>query len=295
MSRLEELSQRLESADDMRSIVRVMKTMSLVSITQSQHAARRLRAYSEIIDRGLHAVMMAAPGLAETSRSLGPAASMGLVAFGSEQGLCGRFNEILAERVRQRIREHSGAVALLAVGTRGGQRLEAMGHAPDTVILQPASVGGLTVMAEAAVLTIDGWQSTNKIESVEVVFNRETEQGGVEAVVETLLPIDQRALDQIAARRWPSRQLPTFDAEARRVFSPLVRERMFTALMRAGAEAMAAEHTTRLSAMQAAEKNIAGKVGELQALYRHERQDAITNELMDIVAAYETLAGEEDG
>lgn len=290
MSRLEELNQRLASAGDMRSIVRVMKTLSMVSITQYQHAARRLRTYSEVIDRSLHAVMLAAPAVAETSRSLHAEAPLGLIAFGSEQGLCGRFNDIAAERVIQRVREQTSYVPLLAVGARGGQRLEALGHPPDTVLIQPASVSGLTAMAEAALLTIDQWQSSHGIERVEIVFNVETAHGGVKAVVETLLPIDQSELQRISSRPWPSRQLPTFDGAAPDTFSPLVRERLFAALMRAGAEAMAAEHAMRLSAMQAAEKNIAGKVTELQALYQHERQDAITNELMDIVAAYETLA-----
>ena len=61
------------------------------------------------------------------------------------------------------------------------------------------------------------------------------------------------------------------------------------ALMRAGAESLAAEHATRLSAMQAAERNISDNVDELQGRFRHERQEAITNELMDIVAAYQSV------
>ncbi len=295
MSRLEELNQKLTSTGDMRSIVQVMKALSMVSITQYQHAARRLRSYSEVIDRSLHAVMLAAPGVVEASRSLHAVAPFGIIAFGSEQGLCGRFNEIAAERVIEKIGDEAGSVPLLVVGTRGAQRLEALGYTPDTVLIQPASVGGLTAMAEAALLAIDDWQASRGTERVEIVFNVETAQGRVEARRETLLPIDQSELQRISAKPWPSRQVPTFDGAAEDIVSPLVRERFFAALMRAGAEALAAEHAMRLSAMQAAEKNIAGKVIELQALYRHERQDEITNELMDIVAAYETLADAEDG
>ena len=79
------------------------------------------------------------------------------------------------------------------------------------------------------------------------------------------------------------------DGPTEQVLSAFIRERLYTSLMRAGAESLAAEHATRLSAMQAAERNISDNVDELQGRFRHERQEAITNELMDIVAAYQSV------
>ncbi len=43
--------------------------------------------------------------------------------------------------------------------------------------------------------------------------------------------------------------------------------------------------------MQAAEKNIEERLDELNAQFHHERQRSITEELLDIVAGSEALAG----
>ncbi|MEZ5906863.1 MAG: F0F1 ATP synthase subunit gamma, partial [Geminicoccaceae bacterium] len=49
------------------------------------------------------------------------------------------------------------------------------------------------------------------------------------------------------------------------------------------------EHATRLAAMQAAERNIEERLGEMNAEYRHKRQDSITEELLDLVSGFEAL------
>jgi F-type H+-transporting ATPase subunit gamma len=55
---------------------------------------------------------------------------------------------------------------------------------------------------------------------------------------------------------------------------------------------MASENAARLLSMQSAEKNIDERIEELNALYRSERQNAITSELLDIVSGFEALREE---
>ncbi len=77
-----------------------------------------------------------------------------------------------------------------------------------------------------------------------------------------------------------------------RLFSALVREHLFIALYRAFAESVATENASRLASMQAAEKNIQNHLSGLTGQYHRSRQQTITEELLDIVAGFETLAGE---
>jgi F-type H+-transporting ATPase subunit gamma len=74
-----------------------------------------------------------------------------------------------------------------------------------------------------------------------------------------------------------------------RLFSALMRQYLFVSLSRACAESLASENASRLAAMQGAEKNIDERLTELQALFRQQRQMAITAELLDIVAGVEAL------
>ena len=73
------------------------------------------------------------------------------------------------------------------------------------------------------------------------------------------------------------------------LFSALVREHLFVSIFRAAAESTASEHATRLASMQAAERNIQEHLQEMTGAFRRQRQQAITEELLDVVAGFETL------
>lgn len=291
MAGIEELRERIDSAEDLQSIVRVMKTLSAVSITQYQHAARRLRAYQEVVDRGLHAVMM--QGALERFEEPSVASPAGVIVFGSDQGLCGRFNEIVVSRALKWRKAHGHGGPVLVVGARGASRLAADGVVAEPVLPQPGSVSGLSHLAQSILIIIDDWRAKRSVEKVVTVFNAEASSAGVRSCVEVVMPMSREVLAEIGGRAWPSRQRPGFDGALRDVFPALIRERLYALVMRAGAESLAAEHSARLSAMQAADKNITERVEELQGDFRRERQDQITNELMDIVSAYQSMLSEQ--
>lgn len=60
-------------------------------------------------------------------------------------------------------------------------------------------------------------------------------------------------------------------------------------LYRACAESLKSENTSRLAAMQTAEKNISERLTELNMQFNQQRQTTITEELLDIVAGFEAL------
>jgi F-type H+-transporting ATPase subunit gamma len=81
-----------------------------------------------------------------------------------------------------------------------------------------------------------------------------------------------------------------FTMEAARLFRAVIRQYLFGGVYRAAAESLAAEHASRLAAMQAAERSIDERLDELRAELRRRRQEAITEELLDIVAGVEASA-----
>jgi hypothetical protein len=66
----------------------------------------------------------------------------------------------------------------------------------------------------------------------------------------------------------------------------------FVSLFRARAKSQASEHASRLAAMQSAERNLDERLGEVTGAYRRARQDAITAELLDVVAGFEAIAAD---
>jgi F-type H+-transporting ATPase subunit gamma len=78
-----------------------------------------------------------------------------------------------------------------------------------------------------------------------------------------------------------------------RLFSSLIRQFLFVSLYRAFAESLASENASRLASMQGAERNIEERLIELNTQFHQQRQMSITEELLDIVAGFETLTSKE--
>ena len=90
---------------------------------------------------------------------------------------------------------------------------------------------------------------------------------------------------------WPSRSLPTFSMDHDQLFTRLLRQYLFVTLFRACAESQASEHTSRLSAMQSAQRNLDDRLEEVTLAFRRARQGVITAELLDLAAGYEAITG----
>ncbi|MDB9337432.1 F0F1 ATP synthase subunit gamma, partial [Nodularia spumigena] len=103
------------------------------------------------------------------------------------------------------------------------------------------------------------------------------------------LPVDPNWLKNLEKKAWSTPVLPTFTMNENQLFSALIRQYLFISLYLALAESLASENASRLSSMQAAEKNIEERLSDFNADYRRQRQSSITAELLDIVSGFEAL------
>ena len=72
----------------------------------------------------------------------------------------------------------------------------------------------------------------------------------------------------------------------------LIREYLIISLFRACAESLASENASRLAAMERADQNINELLETLHATFHRLRQAGIDEELFDVVAGFEALAGQ---
>jgi F-type H+-transporting ATPase subunit gamma len=309
MATLEELGRRLETTEDLQSIVRTMKALAAVSIRQYEKAADALAEYDRTVTLGLLALITAeGRGAARpsTGDDGGPAA---LVVVGSDHGLCGRFNEQAADTAAARHRDlrrgddGAGPVPVLAIGARVEARLDALGLTPAHSLPLPGSAAGLSEAVTDIVLVLERWQEESGIRRIELIHNERGEDAPARPTRRPLLPIEPSMLlaDADAGdgegrgtgrRAWPSRGLPMLGMPAEALLDHLIRQRLFVVLNRALAESAAAEQSARLSSMQAAERNIREHIDDMRRDYRSTRQASITAELMDVVAGAEALGTE---
>lgn len=296
METLEALRRKLASAVELMALVKTMKALAAVNIRQVERAVQSLAQYDRTVQLGLQVVGRKAPELLMAARPL-PSDRRLLLVLGTDQGMVGQFNDLVAARAARRLREPIPAGSrwtVWACGIRVKSRLERFGCEVSELFEVPTSTTAIHGVVQETLLHIEAWHSRQRDGHVELVFNRPASGSSCEPHRLRLLPVDASWLRTFLAHKWPSRVLPTFTMEPAALLSALVRQFLFVTLYRAIAESLAGENASRLAAMQVAEKNIAERLESLRTNYHQQRQSAITEELLDVISGFETLTEDDN-
>ncbi len=289
MNTVESIKNSISSAQDLASVVRTMKTLAAVNIRQYEAAAESLSEYSRTIRAGLKMLLRDGADRREVVVSAGP--HCGVIVFGSDQGMCGQFNEQIARFTGQVLQEYDSAtVPVVCIGHRVADLLMSRAVAVDSVFALPGSAEAMTALVHDLLPVIDQWRETHRIGRMIVTHNRRQTASTWRPDSFQLLPLQSELPADASQSGEPTaRSLPYWTMPTETLFSRLVRQFLFVSLFRACAESQAGENASRIAAMQSAERNIGERLQTLRAQYAHTRQNAITEELLDVVTGFEAL------
>jgi F-type H+-transporting ATPase subunit gamma len=293
MQTLEALRKSIATAGELYSVVRTMKGMAAAGIRRFERAVESLADYTRAVELAFQVLMSERPeGVIPAAGAPGEG-GLGAIVFGSDQGMCGRFNSEIAAHVSAELREmgtDAGSRTVLVVGTRVVPFLEAFGVGTDDEVAPATSLAGVGPLVSEILGKVLEWWTEGSAEKVLVFYNEALGGSSFRPATIQLLPVDVDWLRGLALREWPSRAIPVHTEDWDGMFGALVREQIYIAIFRAAAESLASENASRLASMQAAERNIEEHLDELNQKYRRERQQAITEELLDIVSGFEALS-----
>ncbi|MFH1820083.1 MAG: F0F1 ATP synthase subunit gamma [Pseudomonadota bacterium] len=286
------LHRKIASAGELESVVRTMKAMAAASIGQYENAVRSLDDYYRTVQLGLVACFRQD----EPRNSAMPAArketgTIGAVVFGSDQGLVGQFNEVMAEFVVNALANLPGKKTVWAVGERIQSRLADTGLVPGASFILPNSISAITPLVRQILIEMETQREKGGIAQVYLFHNRPRSGAIYTPASQRLLPLDDVWRRDLATLRWPTGNLPEVMGGGERTLLAFVREYLFVSLFRACAESLASENASRLAAMQRAEKNIDELLEELNRTFHRLRQSGIDEELFDVVSGFEALTG----
>ncbi|MDX1800425.1 MAG: F0F1 ATP synthase subunit gamma [Marinobacter sp.] len=287
---LEQLSRQHDTLASIRGIVHTMKTLSAINATPYEHAASAIEAYHGTILQGFAAF---AHRTGELSRRSVYPAEHWVVVFGSDHGLCGNYNEVLASLVSKHCQAtEAGSPRLLCVGMQMNDALVDQGLTPEQVLLPPASADGIGRLAGNLVTRLDAADHGRPLLRIRVTlaYTQRGDKGVREPVTLGLLPLDETLLRRES--RWPSRSLPDYTMAPESLLASLIRSHLFASLSRASAEAMVTENAARLALMQQAERSVDDRLEQVKGELRSVRQADITNELLDVITGFEALKKE---
>jgi F-type H+-transporting ATPase subunit gamma len=290
MQTAESLRRTLGVTQELHSVVKTMKALAGVNIRQYESAAHAVGDYNRTVEMGLQIALRRLPDRIAAPPNSG--GKLGAIVFGSDQGMCGQLNDQVvqhAARALEKLRRHHPEQAMAAVGVRAASQMEGLGRTIETTVQVPASVAGITAAVEAVLRQIEEWHFQRGIEFVVLFYARPVSGAWYRIRGVRLLPVDEEWINSVRAKPWPGKTVPMSTMDETQLFRALIREYLFVSLYRAVAESLASENASRLASMQVAERNIEDRLRALTAESRQLRQETITSELLDSIAAFEAL------
>jgi F-type H+-transporting ATPase subunit gamma len=284
------LRRKLTGAQKLEGVVRTMKAVAASSIGQYEAAVSALADYERCVNLGLSVCLRAScsVGFEQVPRRDG--ASVGAIVFGSDQGLVGRFNEVIADFAMQTLGAMAGEKTFWAVGERVYNQLRDAGMPLAGHFTVPNSVAGITPLIAQIQLEGEAHRSKGEYSQLYVFHNRFDSAAPYEPVRQRLLPLDASWRQSLTRLDWPTANLPEILSGRDTTLTALVREYLFISLYKACAESLASENGSRLAAMERAEKNIKSLSAELRQSFYRLRQSSIDEELFDVIAGFNALS-----
>lgn len=289
----ESLRAKINSANDLQSVVRTMKALAASNIGQYEKSVTALSDYYRTVELGLSLCFRKIALRPEPAEGTGQqnARLIGAVVFGSEQGLVGQFNDLITDYTVKELDSIPGKAARVwAVGERVHSRLAEAGLQPAGLFNVPNSVKAITPLI-AQILVENEKLLSHKNAELYLFYNRHKSRSTYEPVSQRVLPFDETWQHDLTKLPWPTKNLlPEVIGDITETLRALISEYVFVSLFRACAESLASENASRLAAMQRAEKNIDDLLNDLRVSYYRVRQAGIDEELFEVVSGFEALS-----
>ncbi|RXA16580.1 F0F1 ATP synthase subunit gamma [Methanosarcina sp. MSH10X1] len=290
---LASLRRKIDRANDLQSVVRTMKALAASNVGQYEKSVSALSDYYRTVELGLSTCFReigtsSAP--AKRKKQL-RAGTVGAVVFGSDQGLVGQFNDIITDYAVAKLAALPGKVQVWGVGERVYSRLANASLPLIGLFAVPNSVKAITPLIGQILVESEKLRSQDEDAELYLFYNRHKTRVTYEPVSQRLLPLDETWQSDLAKLPWPTKNLPEVIGDSEETMRAIISEYLFVSLFRACAESLVSENSSRLAAMQRADKNIEELLENLNGEFYRLRQSGIDEELFEVVSGFEALSG----
>lgn len=293
MQMLETIRRKIESAKDLHSVVKTMKALAAVNINTYEKAVHSINFYHQNIEAGLQIVLKENPEILKAP-STDDIESIGIIVFGAQRGMAGNFNTPVVNKLDSWIKERGlkrqSSLLACVVGERISEPLKDTGILPDYKLDFPNFRYHLDGTIQDVLLIIEEWRFQKNVSHIYLFYNHPISGSSFKPGHFQLFPLNPDWLKQLTTKEWPSHSLPLYTIPAGDLFNQIIRQYFYISLYKSFIESMASENASRLFAMRKAEQNIEEQLEKLDAQFNKQRQNSITEELLDIVAGFEALS-----
>jgi F-type H+-transporting ATPase subunit gamma len=295
---------RIASVRNIQKITRAMEMVAAARLRRAEQRIEALRPYASAIRRMTREAAAAASGLPRLPilSEHQQIQNVGLLLIAGDRGLAGAFNSNIVRAAVQAGREHEGEgrrTVYFASGRRPASSLTFRGLEPAQSFTgftdRPSYADARTIAERLMAAYVD-----DEVDRVEVFFNAYISPISQEVRRETLLPLQQATVleeqhvdgggqQQEAAPH--HRALVEYEPGPEEILARLVPDYVEVSIYRSLLESTASEHGARMTAMRNASDNAGTLIEDLTLQMNRARQAEITQEILEVVAGAEGLAG----
>lgn len=278
---LREVRDRIASVKSTQKITAAMKLVSAAKLRRAQTAIEGMSHYSDKLHGLLASFLSSSTGFTTELATARDCKKAVVIAVASDTGLCGTFNANVIGRVRAVLDGYKASeteVEVYTVGKKMHDAVRKLGYMPREELMPQSSAPKYNDIAVVARELMERFRS-GAIDRVEVVHSHFKSAAKQEPVNEVLLPVELETAEETASIADYIVE-PGLEELLGALVPKVVEVQLFTALL----DAVAAEHAARVLAMQVATDNATDLISQLTLEYNKGRQQAITNELLDIMS-----------
>ena len=285
MASLKEVKTRINSVQSTRKITSAMKMVASAKLHKAQGAIENMLPYQRKLNKILTNFLSADLPVESPFCVERPVKRVAIVAFSSNSSLCGAFNANVLKMFLQTVGEYrelgQDNILIYPVGKKIEEAVKKLGFFPQGSYQKLADKPSYDEAAALAKLLMELFLEKN-IDRVELIYHHFKSMGVQELLRERYLPIDLSAVQNDEERGGVVNDY-IIEPSAAQLIADLIPQVLSQKIFTAALDSNASEHAARTLAMQIATDNANELIQELTKQYNKTRQQAITNELLDIV------------
>ncbi len=285
MANIRLIRRRIRGVQSISRITKAMEMIATSKMRRAQECGIAGRPYSEKICQVL-ADLAALPQAGDSQHPLlqrRPVAKMAIVHITPDRGLCGGLNANINRMAASFILEQSVPVTIIALGRKGLDFMRRYGRDIRAEFTRLGDRPSLLDTLAISRVIIDDY-TNGVIDLVYLGYTKFISTMVQRPVLQQILPIEPAAIPRVQNVDYIYE--PTPDIVLSELLPRFVEMQVYHAIL----ESIASEQSARMVAMRNATDNANELIQDLTLWYNKARQEAITNELLDIVGGAAALA-----
>ena len=291
MGSLKEVKNRINSVKSTRQITSAMKMVASAKLHKVQGRIENMLPYQQKLNEILTNFLSTDATFETPYTDVRPVARVALVVFSSNSSLCGAFNANVIKMLGATLEEYQPLgkenILIYPVGKKVEMAVAKLGYQSQGSYQEMAEKPSYVQAYELAALLMKEFVE-KQVDRVELIYHHFKAMGSQVLTREEYLPIDLSKVEATAATEGSGKRgfqndyivEPSVGQLIADLLPKVLSQKLFTVLQ----DSNASEHAARMLAMQTATDNANELIQDLTKQYNKGRQQAITNELLDIIA-----------